>query len=173
MDAAPPKSGGPLLDTLNEMAAPVGTATNTEVNGTTTMQNIWSKDLPSEEEQMKMLSEMDDDGWNTVQKGGKNKRKNATPASAQSSDLEGVKAGSNAPTGANGTANKKEGPTAISNASNKEDVNEAASSKIKTTKDKIDPKIWNHSNIHNHPDYDPEFPYALTGHPEDSDWAVV
>jgi len=43
----------------------------------------------------------------------------------------------------------------------------------KVTKEDIDPNIWNHSNIHNHPDYDPELPYALTGHPDDDEWAVV
>ena len=31
--------------------------------------------------------------------------------------------------------------------------------------------VWNYDNIQNHPDYNPAWPYALTGHPMDSDWA--
>lgn len=34
----------------------------------------------------------------------------------------------------------------------------------------IDHNVWNHRNIQDHPDYDPDWPYALTGHPMDSDW---
>lgn len=35
----------------------------------------------------------------------------------------------------------------------------------------LDRSVWNYDNIHEHPDYDPDWPYALTGHPKDSDWA--
>ena len=35
----------------------------------------------------------------------------------------------------------------------------------------LDHSIWNYNNIHEHPEYDPDWPYALTGHPMDSDWA--
>ena len=35
----------------------------------------------------------------------------------------------------------------------------------------LDRDVWNYGNIHEHPDYDSAWPYALTGHPMDSDWA--
>ena len=35
----------------------------------------------------------------------------------------------------------------------------------------LDRSIWNHDNIHKHPDYNEAWPYALIGHPLDSDWA--
>lgn len=40
----------------------------------------------------------------------------------------------------------------------------------KATHDTIDHSIWTYDNIKEHPDYDPKFPRALTGHPADSDW---
>ena len=160
-------SGGSLLDTFDETVKPVGAATKTEIKGTTTTQGNWDRDVPSEEEQMRMLSELDDDGWNTVQKGGKTKKKTTVPASGQNSDTDRQKTGAVAP---------KEVSNGTSNSYSKEKTApsfEAFPAKPKVTKEKVDPKIWNRSNIHNHPDYDPEFPYALTGHPDDSDWAVV
>ena len=36
----------------------------------------------------------------------------------------------------------------------------------------LDRTKWNYDNIHEHPDYDPDWPYALTGHPMDSDWVA-
>ena len=168
--AAPLKStaaGESLLDTFDETAKPVGADTKTEIKSTIATQGNWDRDVPSEEEQMRMLSELDDDGWNTVQKGGKTKKKPTVPASEQGSDTDGKKAGAIAAKGiSNGTSigdsKEKSAPSF-----------ETVPAKSKVTKDKIDPKIWNRSNIHNHPDYDPEYPYALTGHPDDSDWAVV
>ena len=173
----------PLLDTFDETAQPVGTVTKTEANGTTAAQKAWDRDMPSEEEQMKMLNELDDDGWNTVQKGGKAKRKTTAPASNQISDLEGAKAEPTTPEGSsnghtNGYVNEKKDRNVVSNGgmnggSKTTSGHDVGPLKSRTPHDKLDPKIWNRSNIHNHPDYDPEFPYALTGHPDDSDWAVV
>ena len=40
----------------------------------------------------------------------------------------------------------------------------------KATYDTINHSIWTYDNIKEHPDYDPKFPCALTGHPADSDW---
>ena len=40
----------------------------------------------------------------------------------------------------------------------------------KATYDTIDHSIWTYDSIKEHPDYDPKFPRALTGHPADSDW---
>ena len=182
--------GGSLLDTFEDNRHPMGNLTKTEVNGTTATQKAWGGDMPSEEEQMRMLSEMDDDGWNTVQKGGKAKKKNNSQAKDLNSDKEGSKAGSYAPEetssiNSNEDELVKNGRIALDNgraAGNKRNEVEKpttahsigiAPSQSKTTKDQVDPNIWNRDNIHTHPDYDPEFPYALTGHPDDSDWAVV
>ncbi|KAK8166830.1 hypothetical protein IWX90DRAFT_385917 [Phyllosticta citrichinensis] len=69
---------GPLLDTFEPKAtnsrpsAPTGT--------------IWERDLPSEEEQMRLA--MADSGWNTVEKGKKGKKKtaNAEPESVSAKE---------------------------------------------------------------------------------------
>ncbi|KAI4210487.1 MAG: hypothetical protein LQ351_006638 [Letrouitia transgressa] len=154
-------SNAPLLDTFDE-------GTSKPVNGhsqsTNAGQRAWHNELPSEEEQMKILSEMDgNDGWSTVQKGGKQKKKN-------------------------GNVEKENGGKPSLASTNAFGDNDQSDSKYKsiapksiddtpkprnTKREDIDPKIWNRGNISKHPDFDPEFPYALTGHPEDSDWAVV
>jgi len=41
---------------------------------------------------------------------------------------------------------------------------------VKETFKTIDHDVWTRENIQDHPDYDPAWPYALTGHPMDSDW---
>jgi len=41
---------------------------------------------------------------------------------------------------------------------------------MKETFKTIDHDVWTRENIQDHPDYDPAWPYALTGHPMDSDW---
>ena len=43
---------------------------------------------------------------------------------------------------------------------------------VKATYETIDHSVWTRENITEHPDYDPDFPYALTGHPDDDEWAV-
>ncbi|KAI9796482.1 MAG: hypothetical protein M1833_006150 [Piccolia ochrophora] len=75
----------PLLDTFNP----------TEKDRTTPSESKkpWERDLPSEEEQMRIINEMDPDaGWSTVPKGKRNKKK-TTPvegslASNESSDTD-------------------------------------------------------------------------------------
>ena len=41
---------------------------------------------------------------------------------------------------------------------------------MKETFETIDHDAWTRENIQDHPDYDPAWPYALTGHPMDSEW---
>lgn len=41
---------------------------------------------------------------------------------------------------------------------------------MKETFRTIDHDVWTRENIQDHPDYDPAWPYALTGHAMDSDW---
>ena len=111
------------------------------------------------------------DGWNTVEKSDKAKRKaiSQSEKAGKSEDRNGsiLAEEKKAAAGQIGTYH-----------SSGTDIPPAMSSfpplsKPKPVRTKIDPAVWNRSNIHNHPDYDPEYPDALTGHPDDSDWAVV
>ena len=113
-------SNGALLDTFDQNDATEDTnhVRNTQASAA---RKAWSSDLPSEEEQMRMLDEMEGGaGWNTVQK----KPKKKTKKEQDDEDVvvqESVVAG-------------------------------------------VGPKAGV---------YDPDWPYAQTGHPDDSDWPVV
>lgn len=165
-----PAAYNTLLDTFDETREPAGSIR--EGQNTSTKDKAWDHDLPSESEQLRILNEMDgNDGWNTVEKSGKAKRKAIN---------QGEKAGESEDK--NGSSLAEEKKAAVGQIdpyhSSGADIPPAMSSfpplsKSKPVKSKVDPVIWNRSNIHNHPDYDPEYPYALTGHPDDSDWAVV
>ncbi|KAI9819975.1 MAG: hypothetical protein M1827_006545 [Pycnora praestabilis] len=66
----------PLLDTFDQKDSNNNYASSTGTSGRTSQAaRRWESDLPSEEEQMKMINEMNsDDGWNTVPKGKKGKK---------------------------------------------------------------------------------------------------
>ncbi|KAL8959215.1 MAG: hypothetical protein Q9193_003882 [Seirophora villosa] len=169
--ASPAVPNSSLLDTFDDSAttAPNGHSQASK-NKPTADTKGWSNEVPSEEEQMRILSEMDGSGgWNTVSKGGRKKK-----------------------SAANGKENERKMSTTSASVAETDDHSNSASDDVvgkptpsqsqtedeipkpfKTRKDDIDPKVWNRENIHLHPDYDPAYPYALTGHPEDSDWAVV
>ena len=58
-------------------------STNGGPNGSSVDKKVWNNDLPSEEEQMRMITEMDsDNAWSTVAKGGKSKKKLSAATSA-------------------------------------------------------------------------------------------
>lgn len=167
-------SHGALLDTFDEKSSAVK-----DHKGNGSKDTAWERELPSEEEQMRILNELDgNDGWNTVEKSGKSKKKAGTGKNAEGDDK-----ASN--TNRNGLAERKKSTADIKDNGSREtypssgvDGPESLSFQNTATvsyqsKPKADPAVWNRSNIHNHPDYDPEYPYALTGHPDDSDWAVV
>ncbi|KAL8718754.1 MAG: hypothetical protein Q9225_004151 [Loekoesia sp. 1 TL-2023] len=165
-------TNGPLLDTFDGHAT---TATNGQPH---TSQDVsmadmkaWHNEVPSEEEQMRILSEMEGSGgWNTVAKGGKSKKKLATGAKENERKMS-ITSTSIAGTDDHSTSTSDDiVPQPTPSQSQTEDE---TPKKGKAKKEDIDPKVWNRSNIHLHPDYDPSYPYALTGHPEDSDWAVV
>ncbi len=104
----------------------------------------WERDLPSEEEQLKMIDEMNDDGWNTVSKGRKAKKKPSGingDATANDSSDGGL---SKANEGVNGTSKS---PPAQAERSNID----------------VDPAIELAGGA--------ETP--VKGNPHDSDWAVV
>ena len=234
--AATQQSSIPLLDTFED-APTTGLnphSTNGEANGTSVHKKVWNNDLPSEEEQMRMITEMDsDNAWSTVAKGGKRKKKSsaATPANKETVHSSGnpekdILSATTASL-ATSAANKKENSRVNSN-SNKAitstmpapsadhnnssssgaveedmstggmtakegDLNQTAKSHtndsnsnstpskastsheskhVKATYETIDHSKWTRENITEHPDYDPDFPYALTGHPDDDEWAV-
>ena len=222
-----------LLDTLEDAPTtglnPRGT--NSGANGKSIDKKVWKNDLPSEEEQMRMITELDsDNAWSTVTKGGKNKKKSsaATPtdkevirsSGSQKKDISPVAAASLATSasykkddskaihnnitpsimsvssadhqtsarsgiekkdvlsgGVRGAEKFSKTATLDTNDSNDESApskttNVQESKHIKATYETIDHSVWTRENITEHPDYDPDFPYALTGHPDDDEWAV-
>ena len=253
-----------LLDTLEETpaTAPNPRSTNGAVNGVSVDKKAWNSDLPSEEEQMRMITEMDSDNtWNTVAKGGKSKKKSSPattadkgiitssehrtkdPSSAttissatsannnktnfkansnkssrtmpgtsaeQDSTTSSAMENKNTSTGVmtakeedlnktatshNNDSNNKESADDKESADNKasdaqeesadnkasdaqeESADDKASDAeeeeyIPATRETIDHSVWTRENITEHPDYDPDYPYALTGHPMDDEWAV-
>ena len=88
------KSSVSLLDTLED--TPTTSldphSTNGGPNGSSVDKKVWNSDLPSEEEQMRMITEMDsDNAWSTVAKGGKSKKKSsaATPGNKETTNSSG------------------------------------------------------------------------------------
>ncbi|KAI9795277.1 MAG: hypothetical protein M1835_006085 [Candelina submexicana] len=68
------ESDAPLLDTFDQGEnGGRDNANGSRLAGTRSQ--AWERDLPSEEEQLKMIDELDDAGWNTVPKGRKAKKK--------------------------------------------------------------------------------------------------
>ena len=159
---------GALLDTFDE------TKSSAE-HGNGTKDTVWERELPSEEEQMRILNEMvSNDGWNTVEKSGKAKKKAGKMAEGE--DRPANTHGSRVAEKKKSTSDIKSNGNRDTHSSSGVDGPESGSTHNTVSyqsKPKADPAVWNRSNIHNHPDYDPEYPYALTGHPDDSDWAVV
>lgn len=234
--AATRQSSTILLDTFED--APTtglsSDSTNGAANGMSVDKKVWNKELPSEEEQMRMITEMDsDNAWSTVAKGGKSKKISSatTPANKEIDQSSGNPKkdilSATAVSSATSTADHKEKSTANSNKSKptlstipassadhndtissgavEEDVqtggktvkegdfSKTATSRrndsnskstpskalgsqeskhVKATYETIDHSVWTRENITDHPDYDPDFPYALTGHPDDDEWAV-
>ena len=72
---------GSLLDTLEDNVQPEApTSSSSRMNGTSTAASgVWDRDLPSEEEQMRILAEENDDGgWQTVEKPRKREKTGST-----------------------------------------------------------------------------------------------
>ena len=226
-----------LLDTLEDVPT-AGLNQRSTLSGVTGMsvdEKAWNNELPSEEEQMRMITEMDSDNtWSTVSKGGKSRKKlpAATPANKETTKSSGIQkkdiSSDTAASLATSTASNKDTPKAnnsnnnnrtsstmpatsadhdstTSSGAEKEDLstggptakdgnlNKMATShtndgsgecaigknadaqepkQVKATYETIDHSVWTRENITEHPDYDPDFPYALTGHPDDDEWAV-
>ena len=215
------QSTAPLLDTFEDVPKTTLNqhSTNGGANSMSVDKNVWNNDLPSEEEQMRMITEIDSDNtWSTVTKGGKGKKKSSgtTPARQDTSTTAASLANSgdnnkkNLNSKNNDTSNTMPSTSVGNNATSSgakakdvsteaiaakdEDLDKTATSRTNDSKneesdyDKVtdaqDPKhvpatyetidhsVWTRENITEHPDYDPDFPYALTGHPDDDEWAV-
>lgn len=253
---------GPLLDTLEDMEPTKGSSTtNTNGSGDNTVADskTWNRGLPSEEEQIRLMNEMDsDNAWSTVPSG-KGKKRSAV-AGAGTGAYKAESSGSKMPSFENVTpsyttsqaphnnnheddklsteaerttaSNDKVASTVNASLSGKETIKSSPKKSLeygitqdqhdkhfssyedymkawremrwsdghlkdpaggavnttdtatsgekrmikklrrrpKATYDTIDHSIWTYDNIKEHPDYDPKFPRALTGHPADSDW---
>ncbi|CAF9935675.1 hypothetical protein IMSHALPRED_010317 [Imshaugia aleurites] len=215
------QSSAPLLDTFEDVpkTALNHHSTNGGANSMSVDKNVWNNDLPSEEEQMRMITEIDSDNtWSTVTKGGKGKKKSSgtTPARQDTSTTAASLANSgdnnkkNLNSKNNDTSNTMPSTSVGNNATSSgakakdvsteaitpkdEDLNKTATSRtndskneesdydkvtdaqdpkhVSATYETIDHSVWTRENITEHPDYDPDFPYALTGHPDDDEWAV-
>ncbi|KAL8974083.1 MAG: hypothetical protein Q9197_001678 [Variospora fuerteventurae] len=169
--ASPVVSNGSLLDTFDDSTTSVSNGhSHAPKNNSTANVKTLPEEVPSEGEQMRILSEMDGSGgWNTVSRGGK-KKKSAVNGKENERKMSTTSV-SVAETDDHSTSTSDDvvGKPTPSQSQTEDEIPKP----IKTKKDSIDPKLWNRENIHLHPDYDPAYPYALTGHPEDSDWAVV
>ncbi|MCJ1259245.1 hypothetical protein MMC24_007081 [Lignoscripta atroalba] len=132
----------PLLDTFEESTTAVTSGTNeNKVNGASSAirEKAWGHDLPSEEEQMRILSEIEGDGgWNTVEKA--KKRKGKTNGNEIVNEI-----------------SKEDMPTAEKKSTNVF---------VKGT------LLGNDSSDENGYKDGKYVPFADTGHPLDSDWAV-
>lgn len=87
--AAPTSYAAPLLDTFDKYGSSKAETSENGGGGVSAVTKAWERDLPSEEDQLRMINEMNgDDGWNTVQKGKKGKTKvgNITATNSESSD---------------------------------------------------------------------------------------
>ncbi|KAL8648272.1 MAG: hypothetical protein Q9226_006062 [Calogaya cf. arnoldii] len=164
--AAPPVSNGSLLDTFDDEVKPaVNGRRHQQEDAGTADKKLWHKEIASEEEQLRILSEMEGNGgWNTVKPGKKRK-------AAISNDKENQRKMSTASASASGSTSSFDdsGNQATPSQSQTDDESVRAPSQ----KVDIDRNLWNFDNIKDHPNYDPDYPHALLGHPGDSDWAVV
>ena len=271
---SPLSTNEPLLDTFEEdtsNAKPSARGITSPRNGMSVDDKAWNRDIPSEEEQLKLIDEMDDDkAWNTVPSG-KGKKKSGTAGTVTGSVVAGAhkaeSSGSKKPLFNNSapsfthtqtpnynnkditSSSQAKTPTANSNAVvssvaamslDKMDApspmigwdgkpivrtpgmseeeygmlfreyedylenwkktqwsdgrlkaqNPANPIKVgtkttstgrkraimkrprrpKANEETLDHDVWNLSNIKEHPDYDPDWPYALVPHPCDSDF---
>ncbi|KAL9596700.1 MAG: hypothetical protein Q9219_005611 [cf. Caloplaca sp. 3 TL-2023] len=162
----------PPLDTFEDDATIAANGHSHQPQGSsTTDTKAWHNGVPSEEEQMRLLTEMDgSSGWNTVAKGGKSKKR---PVASSKGDERQMSTAETSMAGMDDHSTSTSDDMVPQPTPSQSQTEDEIPMKGKTRKEDIDPKVWNRSNIHLHPDYDPAYPYALTGHPEDSDWAVV
>ena len=269
----PPSTNEPLLDTFEEDTSNANSSANgvtSSGDGMSVDEKAWNRDMPSEEEQLRLINEMDsDNAWSTVPSG-KSKKKSGTAGTltgtvatgAHKAESSGSKKPSNnsAPSFTNTQTPNYNNKDTMSSSQAKTPAanNDAMASSMaamsldnkdatppmigrdgkpvvrtpgmgeeeygmlfcecedyladwkktkwsdgrlkaqdpaglikigtkttstgkkraikkrprrpKANEDTIDRSVWNLSNIKEHPDYDPDWPYALVPHPCDSDF---
>lgn len=176
-----------LLDTFDQTPRVAKKSQSDGGNGTSADRE-WKSELPSEEEQMRLLTELDGDGWNTVKKNKAKKKTGDAGGKLPGGDEGGPVTDENSSAarwkttmGINGTVVKgKQDESTNSTTSDSgvdvsqpESVSASHANPSAVKQPPVDRQVWNRENIHNHPAYDPRYPWALIGHPDDSDWAVV
>lgn len=267
---SPPSSNEPLLDTFEEDTSNANSSANgvtSSGDGMSVDENAWSRDIPSEEEQLRLINEMDSDNtWSTVPSG-KSKKKSGTAGTLTGGAHKAESSGSKKPSSNNSAPsftntqtpnyNNKDtmsssqaktpaasndamassmaamsldnkdatppmigrdgkpivrtpgmseeeygmlfceyedyladwkktkwsdgrfkaqdpaGPIKIGTKTTSEGKKRAIKKRPrrpKANEDTIDHSVWNLSNIKEHQDYDPDWPYALVPHPYDSDF---
>ncbi|KAL8670622.1 MAG: hypothetical protein Q9168_004853 [Polycauliona sp. 1 TL-2023] len=160
----PPASHGSLLDTFDDGHKPTVNGHHHQGQATAAAdKKSLHTDVPSEEEQLRILSEMEGNGgWNTVTTGKKRRP-------AASNDKENQRKTSSA--SMSGSASNS--GDSINQATPSQSQTDDESIRVPGNKVDVDRNIWNFDNIKDHPEYDADYPHALLGHPGDSDWAVV
>lgn len=179
-----------LLDTFDENTSSAVKTIPQEHGGNSVAASskVWEREMPSEEEQMRLLNEMDgNDGWSTVKKATKSKKKMNVDKENETSFVDNGKstmvsnvANDTNPNGTYDASTSTNSMTSDSGLDPAQGRNNSqprranpSSSTHKVVHEKADPSIWNRDNIHEHPQYDSRYPWALIGHPDDSDWAVI
>lgn len=126
--AVPAVNDVPMLDTFEQDSASTASSSNaaTARTATTSPSASWERQLPSEEEQMRMINKLNKEGeWNTVSGGRKHKKKHVI---------------------------------------NEETV---STPKAEDAPPQMVPRVTGHISTQT------SEPWAVGGHPNDSDWAVV
>jgi hypothetical protein len=141
-----PVNDNALLDTFEQSAVPTTTSGAAGTSKPSATGTTWGREVPSEEEQMRMINEMEEDSsWNTVPKGRKGKKKNvdAGEAAGNESNAEApaVQPPASAPAEEKKAANDSNPYASLTNGST-DTLPKPAS-------------------------------YTTNRHPNDSDWAVV
>lgn len=149
LEAPGNSSGASLLDTFEESPRPVASELrDSKHNGNAAAgKEPWEQNMPSEEEQMRMLTELNGDGWQTVEKP-KKREKSSTAGTDEILSTKGTNH-SNAENDSfrlgkdNGKENIKDDEKPVS---------------------RVDERGYRDGKY---------VPYAETGHPLDSDWPVA
>lgn len=147
---AVPSSQAPLLDTFDHDAHSTASSSEPQPSGSsaTTTGTNWERELPSEEDQMRMLDEQDESSWNTVSK--KKSKKKMTNADG----VDGVHSQSIPQEGSEASDEKT-----VKNDSGKSEIPQASNARQGDSRVADTPSTVK--------------TFAVQKHPNDSDWAVV
>ncbi|KAL9121699.1 MAG: hypothetical protein Q9187_001739 [Circinaria calcarea] len=148
-EASGNSSRASLLDTFEESSKPaVPDSRDGRLNGKASAEKkLWEHDMPSEEEQMRMLTELNGDGWQTVEKP-KKRDKSSVAGTEEIQSIKGVN-----------HSKVEEDDFGVGKNNGKEKIKEN-----EKPISKVDDRGYRDGKY---------VPYAETGHPLDSDWPVA